>query len=88
MFLVPLLMALLPGVIIVLLTWWLSKKNFPFLIKMLPGIITIIAATILFYIGFVNIRGFEGATYGILSFFLIIFSIVSFFIGKKVNVSP
>ncbi|MEH7458033.1 YesK family protein [Bacillus sp. JJ1127] len=38
--------------------------------------------------GFVKIRGFEGGAYGILSFFLIIFSIISFFIGKRVNVNP
>ncbi|WP_233260493.1 YesK family protein [Paenisporosarcina sp. OV554] len=50
---------------------------------MLPGILAIIAAAILFYIGFVNIRGFEGAGYGILSFFLIIFAIISFVVGKK-----
>lgn len=88
MLLRPLLMALLTGVIILVLTWWFSKKDFPFLIRMLPGLITIIAAAILFYIGFVNIRGFEGGAYGILSFFLIIFSIISFFIGKRVNINP
>ncbi|MGY0694972.1 YesK family protein [Virgibacillus sp. FSP13] len=51
---------------------------------MLLGIILIIVAGILFYIGFVNIRGFEGAAYGILSFFLVIFSIISI-IGKKIS---
>ncbi|WP_000979292.1 MULTISPECIES: YesK family protein [Bacillus cereus group] len=88
MLLGPLLMALLPGGIILALTWWFSKKDFPFLIRMLPGLITIMAAAILFYIGFVSVRGFEGGAYGILSVFLIIVSIVSFFIGKRVNVNP
>jgi len=37
----------------------------------------------MFYIGFVNIRGFEGAAYGILAFFLIVFAIVSFVMAKK-----
>ncbi|MFD6207495.1 YesK family protein [Peribacillus sp. NPDC060253] len=86
MILVPLLMTLIPGMIILTLTWWLSKRGCPLLLKMLPGIIAIIAAFILFYIGFVHIRGFEGAAYGFLSFFLIIFAFISFLIGKKVSV--
>ncbi|MBT2757535.1 hypothetical protein J7E71_16710 [Mesobacillus foraminis] len=83
MLLVPILTALVPGIIILLLTWWFSQKGFPFVIKMLPGILLIIAAVILFYIGFVNIRGFEGGAYGITGFTLTIFSIISFSIGKK-----
>ncbi|CAH0295277.1 hypothetical protein SRABI96_04405 [Peribacillus sp. Bi96] len=86
MILVPLLMTLIPGMIILTLTWWLSKRGCPLLLKMLPGIIAIIAAFTLFYIGFVHIRGFEGAAYGFLSFFLIIFAFISFLIGKKVSV--
>ncbi|MET3322728.1 UNVERIFIED_ORG: hypothetical protein ABIC97_005881 [Peribacillus simplex] len=38
---------------------------------------------ILFYIGYVNIRGFEGAAYGILSVFLICFAIISLIMAKK-----
>lgn len=79
----PLAISFIPGVIILILTWWLTKKGFPLLIKMLPGVITIIAASILFYIGYVKIRGFEGGAYLILSFFLTLFAIISFIIGKK-----
>lgn len=83
MYLGPFLMALIPGTIILVLAWWFSKKGFSLFVRMLPGILSIIAAAILFYIGFANIRGFEGGAYGILSFFLIIFAIISFSIGKK-----
>lgn len=79
----PFLMALIPGIIMVALTWWLSKKGFSLLGRMLPGILTIITAVIFFYIGFVKIRGFEGGSYGMLSFFLIVFAIISLVIGKK-----
>lgn len=51
---------------------------------MLPGILVIITAAVIFYISIVYIRGFEGGAYGILAFFLIIFAIISFVIGKKV----
>lgn len=70
-------MALIPGIFIVVLAWWFRKKRFSLFVRMLPGILLIITAVILFYIGFVNIKGFEGGAYGILSFFLIIFAIIS-----------
>ncbi|NIK11653.1 YesK family protein [Alkalibacillus almallahensis] len=79
----PFLMALIPGIIVLTLTWWFNKKEFHQIIRILPGILLIIAAAILFYIGFVHIRGFEGAAYGFLSFFLIIFAMISFTIGNK-----
>ncbi|WP_208586162.1 YesK family protein [Gracilibacillus suaedae] len=81
MLLGPFLMALIPGVIILTLTWWFSKKGFSLSVRLLPGFIAIVVAIILFYIGFVNIRGFEGGAYGILGFFLGIFSIISFVLG-------
>lgn len=79
----PFLISLIPGIIIMALTWWLSKKGFSLLVRMLPGILTIIAAVIFFYIGFAKIRGFEGGSYGMLGFFLIVFAIISLVIGKK-----
>lgn len=86
MFSGPLLMSLIPGAVILLLTWWFRKMNFPISAQIIPGILTVIAAIVLFYIGFVNIRGFEGAAYGILAFFLIIFAFISFIIaGIKIR---
>lgn len=79
----PLLMSLVPGFAALLLTWWFTKMNFSLIIRVIPGILTIIAAVILFYIGYVNIRGFEGAAYGILAFFLVSFAVISFIIAKK-----
>ncbi|SFL98653.1 YesK-like protein [Gracilibacillus orientalis] len=78
MLLGPFLVALIPWIIILTFSWWLSKKGFTLFVRMLPGIIAIIVAVILFYIGIVNIRGFEGGAYAILGFFLTIFSIISF----------
>ncbi|WP_181350025.1 YesK family protein [Thalassobacillus sp. CUG 92003] len=83
----PLLVSLIPGIIVLALTWWFRKKEFSLLMRMLPGCLLTIGAVILFYIGFVNIRGFEGAAYGILSFLLILFAITSFAIGLKVKVN-
>ena len=80
---VPLLMAFTSGIIILALTWWFKEKDFPILIRILPGTITIIVSAISFYIGYVRVRGFEGASYLFLSIFLMIFAILSFFIGKK-----
>ncbi|WP_285767179.1 YesK family protein [Peribacillus sp. SI8-4] len=86
MMFVPLLLALIPGMIILTLTSWLCKRGVSPFLKKLPGILTMMAAFTLFYIGYVHIRGFEGAAYGFLSFFLIIFAFISFMIGKKVRV--
>ncbi|PEJ24537.1 hypothetical protein CN689_27190 [Peribacillus butanolivorans] len=57
--------------------------NLPLFVRIVPGVLTVIAAIILFYIGYVNIRGFEGAAYGILSVFLICFAILSLIMAKK-----
>ncbi|RCW64218.1 YesK family protein [Saliterribacillus persicus] len=83
MLLVPFLTALIPGIIILTLTYWFSKKGFSLFVRMLPGMISLIVAVIFFYIGFVNIRGFEGGSYGFLGFFIIIFSIISFVVGQS-----
>jgi YesK-like protein len=83
--LIPFLLALIPGMIVSMVTWWFAKKGYPLFVRMLPGTVLSIAAIISFYIGFVYIRGFEGGLYGILSFFLIIFAIFSFIIGEKVT---
>lgn len=83
MIFVPFLLAFVIGVIILLITWWFKKINFPLIGRIVPGVVTAIAAIILFYIGYVEIRGFEGAAYGFLSVFLICFAILSLIIAKK-----
>lgn len=84
MVLIPFLFAFIPGIILTVVTCWLGKKGYPLFVRMLPGTLLSIAAVIIFYISFVYIRGFEGGVYGILSFFLIIFAVISFIVGKKV----
>ncbi|MEV9639562.1 hypothetical protein ABZ756_02540 [Mammaliicoccus sciuri] len=83
MILAPFLTAVILGSIILLITWWFKKMHFSLFVQTLPGILTAITAIVLFYIGFVNIKGFEGAAYGFLAFFLISFAAISFEMAKK-----
>lgn len=83
MIFMPLLVAAVPGILVILLAWLLAKKEFSRLVRMTPGVLTLIAAVVLFYIGFVHGRGFEGAAYGILSFFLVIFGFSAMLVGTK-----
>ncbi|MGE7185633.1 YesK family protein [Peribacillus sp. NPDC006672] len=80
---VPLLIACVPGIMIILLSWWFRKLNLSLFVRLLPGVLTFIASIILFYISFEYIRGFEGAAYGILAFFLLPFAIVASIIASK-----
>ncbi|MFE5431140.1 YesK family protein [Peribacillus simplex] len=80
---VPLLVACVPGMLVVFLEWWFRKLHLSLFIRLLPGILTVITSIILFYIGFGNIRGFEGAGYGILAFFLLPFAIAASIIAIK-----
>ncbi len=83
----PFLVACIPGICILLLTWWLSKKDIPLFVRLLPGLITIVVSLVLFYVGFENIRGFEGAAYGLLAIFLILFALTSFVFARKQKAS-
>ena len=72
----PLLIALLPGVLVLLVTWLVRRMKWNKVIRMIPSMLTVIAAAVLFYIGYVEVRGFEGAGYLFLSMFLILFAVV------------
>lgn len=50
---------------------------------MFPGFLALIASVVLFYVGFVSIRGFEGGVYGTLNIILFIFSVLYFVIVKR-----
>ncbi|WP_310883569.1 YesK family protein [Priestia megaterium] len=52
-------------------------------IRMAPSILTVITAAVLFYMGYVEVRGFEGAGYLFLSMFLLLFAVVSYIVAKK-----
>ncbi|WP_244300121.1 YesK family protein [Priestia megaterium] len=52
-------------------------------LRMIPSMLTVIAAAVLFYIGYVEVRGFEGAGYLFLSVFLLLFALVSYIVAKK-----
>ncbi|MED4237420.1 YesK family protein [Priestia megaterium] len=52
-------------------------------VRMLPSMLAVMAAAVLFYIGYVEIRGFEGAGYLFLSMFLLLFAVVSYIVAKK-----
>ncbi|GAB1794942.1 YesK family protein [Priestia megaterium] len=79
----PLLIALLPGVLILVLTWLFRKMKWNKVVRMAPSILTIITAAVLFYIGYGEVRGFEGAGYLFLSVFLLLFAVVSYIVAKK-----
>ncbi|MBX9996608.1 MULTISPECIES: YesK family protein [Priestia] len=79
----PLLIALLPSVLVILVTWLFRKMKWNKFIRMIPSMLTVMAAAVLFYIGYVEIRGFEGAGYLFLSVFLLLFALVSYIVAKK-----
>jgi len=79
----PLLIALLPGVLLLLVTWLFRKMKWNKVIRMIPSMLTVIAAAVLFYIGYVEVRGFEGVGYLFLSVFLLLFAVVSYIVVKK-----
>lgn len=79
----PLLIALLPGVLVLLVTWLFREMKWNKVIRMIPSMLTVIAAAVLFYIGYVDVRGFEGASYLFLSVFLLLFALVSYIVAEK-----
>ena len=81
----PFFVSIVPGVIILLLTWWFKKKKFSLYVRIAPGIIGVVGAIVMFYIGFVNVRGFEGAGYLFLSIFLIIFAFIALAMEKAIR---
>lgn len=84
----PFLLAVIPGVIVLILTIWFRDMKLSIFIRVLPSVLTLIAAGILFYKGLVIIRGFEGATYGILAFFLVLFAVIALALAvRKVSTS-
>jgi len=80
---VPLLIGLVPGLIVLLLTWLSRRMKWRLPVRMIPAILTAIASIVLFYIGYVEVRGFEGAAYLFLAVFLILFAAISFVMAKK-----
>ncbi|MFK7682047.1 hypothetical protein AAB109_29930 (plasmid) [Priestia megaterium] len=80
---IPLLIGLVPGLVVLLLTWLFRRMKWRLPVRMIPAILTVIASIVLFYIGYVEVRGFEGAAYLFLAVFLILFAAISFVIAKK-----
>ncbi|MEH7141670.1 hypothetical protein ABET11_28320 [Priestia megaterium] len=80
---IPLLIGLVPGLIVLLLTWLFRRMKWRLPVRMIPAILTVIASIVLFYIGYVEVRGFEGAAYLFLAVFLILFAGISFVMAKK-----
>lgn len=80
---VPLLIGLVPGLIVLLMTWLFRRMKWKLPVRMIPATLTVIASIVLFYIGYVQVRGFEGAAYLFLAVFLILFAAISFVMAKK-----
>ncbi|WP_328248222.1 YesK family protein [Priestia megaterium] len=64
-------------------SWLFRKIKWNKVVRMLPSMLAVMAAAVLFYIGYVEIRGFEGAGYLFLSMFLLLFAVVSYIVAKK-----
>ncbi|WP_257967999.1 YesK family protein [Peribacillus deserti] len=77
----PFLVAVIPGLFIILLTWWFRKRKLSLFVRLLPSIMAICASFVSFYYGYVEVRGFEGAAYGFLAFFLLCYSVVGYLIA-------
>lgn len=83
MLVVPFLAAFVPGIFIVILTWWFRRKGLSIFIRVIPSALTLLASGIYTYIGIIEVRGFEGAAYGFLAFFLALFAIIALYIALK-----
>ncbi|HDR7620677.1 hypothetical protein QRE62_13200 [Bacillus mycoides] len=79
----PIGLGVFVGAIVILLTVFFRKQTDSRVIKNVPGIVGTFAALYLFYKGFFEVRGFEGAAYGVISITLIIFSLISITIANK-----
>lgn len=80
-----LLMSLTPGITSIMLSWWFTKRRFPFFVRLLLTILLIVAACIIFYIGYVHVRGFQGGAYLHLSFLIIFATVVRGILFKYRN---
>lgn len=83
MIFVPVGLGILVGAIVILLTVFLRKRTDSRVLKNVPAIVGTLAALYLLYRGFFEVRGFEGAAYGVISITLIIFALLSISIANK-----
>jgi hypothetical protein len=86
----PFLIAAVPGVLALLLTYWFNKRKLHVFVRVLPSLLVVGGAIFSFYYGIEVVRGFEGGMFLILSIFLILFAIAGFFMvgysqGQKIN---
>ncbi|PKR76821.1 hypothetical protein CEY16_13475 [Halalkalibacillus sediminis] len=77
----PLLMAIGPGLLAILITWILGKFKLPVYVRIIPGILALFGAFYIAYNGYVNIRGFEGGAHLFLAFFLFMFATIALLMG-------
>ncbi|MFT8321162.1 MAG: YesK family protein [Bacillus sp. (in: firmicutes)] len=81
MMFIPLIVGIVVGIMILLVAISIRKKNKPAFAR-IPGYIGIVTAIVLWYIGYVEVRGFEGAAYLLLAVPIFILAIISLF-GKN-----
>ncbi|CAM3998657.1 YesK family protein [Lederbergia lenta] len=84
---VPIGIGLIIGIVTIVLTRLLVKFHQPKFLMNSPGILTLLAAVGLFYVGLSVVRGFEGAAYLILAIIISICAVISLITGnlKKTN---
>ncbi len=79
---VPVGIGLIIGLIVFLLTVWLSKGRKSKGIVYAPGILASIVSIILVLYGLIVVRGFEGAAYLFLSITILLCSIIALFYSR------
>lgn len=78
----PFLIAVIPSILAILLTWWFRKRNLSLFVRLLPSILILGGSFYSFYYGYEIVRGFEGGMFLVLAFFLMCFSVVGFFVAN------
>ena len=78
-FIAPLLVAAIPGVIGLLLTWLFRTRKSNVYVRILPSLLMLAGAGGFIYYGINVVRGFEGASWSLVGIFLFFFSLAGFF---------
>ncbi|MEW4283508.1 YesK family protein [Priestia koreensis] len=78
----PLLASLLLGLIVIVLSIWLRKRRVRTWLLLLPSFVLMLTGIVFFYVSIAFIRGFEGASYGFIGLFLIIFSAAGIMVSR------
>lgn len=75
MFFIPMGLGVVIGIILSAVTYFLKKNGSTYV--RIPSYLALISSIVIFIISF-EVRGFEGAAYGMLAFTILIFTVITF----------